>query len=321
MKTKSDLISGYNPGDQVTLSLHTFAGILDPPIVVEPANGSFHTDWTPPGTYTLMAQANSLTPRGGSVASAESPALLPVGAFAGVNTHSFASQQINAVSSISDLHLALQPTVNVALIVHGLPPNGSDERPNLLPRLFALIPRGPGAWNPEYFPGWEDAEGARSSGDLRMVFAGIPPGTYELKVGPLFTASFYVESASSGSTNLLHENLVISGSVSPIDVELRDAAATLSGTISSSGTPVPGIVVLLSDSRSKPITFDTGPSGAYQISGLAPGPYRVFATEPAVNPDYLDPAFQQRISSKIQEITLSSKQSASLNLELATVEE
>jgi hypothetical protein len=40
-----------------------------------------------------------------------------------------------------------------------------------------------------------------------------------------------------------------------------------------------------------------------------------------VNPDYLDPAFQQKISSKIQEITLSPKQSASINLELAVVEE
>ena len=140
-------------------------------------------------------------------------------------------------------------------------------------------------------------------------------------VGPLFNASFYVESASSGTVNLLRENLALSGSNPPIDVAFRDDPATLSGTISSGSTPVPGIVVLLSDSRSKPITFDTGPAGAYKISGLAPGSYRVFATEPAVNPDYLDPAFQQKISSKIQEITLSSKQSASINLELAAVEE
>lgn len=154
-----------------------------------------------------------------------------------------------------------------------------------------------------------------------MQFSGVPPGTYELNIGLPYDASFYVESASSGSVNLFRDNLVLSGSVPPIDVVLRDDPATLSGTVFSGKVPVSGLVVLIFDNPSKPTTFVADPTGAYRISGLAPGAYRVFAVEPALNPDYLDPAFQRKISSKIQEITLSPKQSASFNLELAAVEE
>jgi len=325
----SGTISGYNPGDEVALTLRAAPGVQEPHIVFDPANGSFHTEWIPPGPYTLAAQATSIALPGAPAPSSQSiPGVQIVGQIGRTHEsspHSFASQQINAVSSVSDLRLVLQPTVNVPLIVHGLSLNSSSERAELflrlLPRLFALIPKGPGASSPEYFPDWENPEDAHPSSDLRMVFPGIPPGTYKLRTGFSYNVSFYVESVSSGTVNLLREHLVLSGSIPPIDVVLRDDPATLSGTVSSGGTPVPGVVVLLSESRSKPITFDTGPVGAYRIFGLAPGSYRVFATEPAVNPDYLDPAFQQKISSKIQEITLSPKQSASINLELAVVEE
>jgi hypothetical protein len=317
----SGTVSGYNPGDEVALTLRAAPGVQDPHIVFDPANGSFHTDWIPPGPYTLSAQATSIALPGASVRSSQSTRVMEIVRTHESSPHSFVSQQINAVSSVSDLRLVLQPTVDIPLMVHGLPPNGSSERPELLRRLFALIPKSPGASSPEYFPDWENLEDAHPSGDLRMMFTGIPPGTYELMIGPLFNASFYVESASSGSVNLLHEHLVLSGSIPPVDVVLRDDPATLSGVVSSGGVPVSAAVVLISESRSKPLTLDIGPAGAYKASGLAPGSYRVFATEPAVNPDYLDPAFQQKISSKIQEITLSPKQSASINLELAVVEE
>ncbi len=318
----SGTVSGYNPGDEVALTLRAAPGVQDPHIVFDPANGSFHTEWIPPGPYTLAAQATSIALPGAPAPSSQSIQI--VGQIVRTHEsspHSFASQQINAVSSVSNLRLVLQPTVDIPLIVHGLPVNNSTESPELFPRLFALIPKTPGASSPEYFPDWENPEDTHPSGDLRMRFSGVPPGTYELRIGLPYNASFYVESASSGTVNLLRENLVLSGSIPPVDMVLRDDPATLSGNVFSGNTPVPGVVVLVSDSRSKPTTFAVNRAGAYRISGLAPGAYRVFAVEPAVNPDYLDPAFQQKISSKIQEITLSPKQSASINLELAVVEE
>lgn len=316
----SGTVSGYSPGDSVNVSLRAAPGVQDPPILFDPGNGSFHTEWIPPGLYTLMAQAGMVTARGGPAASSQSALVQVVGGFGEFSTHSFASQPINALSSVSDIHLALQPTADIPIVVHGLP-NEAFARPYLLPRFFALIPKTPGASSPEYFPGLEKSEDTHFSGDLPMVFTGIPAGNYELKIGLPYNAPFYVESASSGALNLLRENLVLSGSIPPIDVVLRDDPAALSGTISSGNTPVSGVVVLLPDSRSKPIIFVADSTGSYRVSGLAPGAYRVFAVVPAANPDYLDAAFQQKISSKIQEITLTPRQSASMHLELATVEE
>lgn len=321
----SGTVSGYNPGDQVNLTLRAGPGIQDPHIVFDPGNGSFHTDWIPPGLYTLLAEAISGAPPEVSPVSSQSAPVLQRVQLNAPSPHSFASQQINASSTTSDLRLVLQPTVDIPLLVHGLPASDSSARtdffPQFFPRLFALLPRYRGASTSEYFPDWENREDARPSGDLRLRFTGVRPGTYELMIGLMSNSSFYVESASSSSVNLLRENLVLSGSIPPIDVVLRDDPATLSGTVFSANVPVSGVVVLISDSRGKPATFAADQTGAYRISGLAPGAYRVFAVEPALNPDYLDPAFQQKISSKIQEITLSPKQSASLNLELAAVEE
>ena len=56
-------------------------------------------------------------------------------------------------------------------------------------------------------------------------------------------------------------------------------------------------------------------------SGLAPGAYRIFAVDSSADFDYQDPAFLAKISSKIQEVTLAPKQSASINLGLAAVGE
>ena len=71
----SGTVSGYNSGDRVTLNLRAAAGVQDPHIVFDPANGSFHTDWIPPGPYTLLAQATSNAPPEASVSSQSGPAL------------------------------------------------------------------------------------------------------------------------------------------------------------------------------------------------------------------------------------------------------
>jgi hypothetical protein len=69
------------------------------------------------------------------------------------------------------------------------------------------------------------------------------------------------------------------------------------------------------------MSVGAGPGGTFEISGVPPGVCRVFAVDSSANFDYEDPASLAKISSKIQEITLSPKQSVSIDLELAAVEE
>ena len=112
-----------------------------------------------------------------------------------------------------------------------------------------------------------------------------------------------------------------SGSVPPVEVVVHDDGAAINGKVFFDGTPLQSLVVFLTDKRSKPVFFPVGADGTFTIWSLAPGAYHVFAVDGSANFDYEDPASLAKISSKIQEITLAPKQSASLNLELATVGE
>jgi len=162
------------------------------------------------------------------------------------------------------------------------------------------------------------------SGDSTGSFLGVTPGAYQINFAVNSSSnSYYLESASWGSVDLLRDDLVLddSASASPVDVVFQDDGATLSGRVISSGHPVPSFVALLSDKRARTRSVSAGADGRFTFPGLAPGVYRVFAVDSFGDFDYEDPAFLAKVSSKIQEITLSSKQTASLNLELATVEE
>ena len=318
----SGTVSGYNPRDQVNVMLQDSSSTAEnSEIVFDPATGSFRSKWVPPGSYTIVAQATAVA----SPDNPNSPAQ-PLLGFAirlrESSAHSYAHQQINAVSSVSGLHLVLQPTSDIPVLVRGLP---ASQNPELQQRAFflVLIAKDRGFSNPNHIAVLENPEETLSSGDVRMMFYGVPPGTYELMMrGP--GASSYVESAYSGSVDLLREDLVIgsSGAVPPISVVLRDDPATLSGTVFLGDTPVSALVVLLSSKFKRPLTpIAAGVNGSYTVTDLAPGSYRVFAVDASANFDFQDPAFLQKISSKIQEVTLAPKQSVSLNLELATVEE
>jgi hypothetical protein len=163
---------------------------------------------------------------------------------------------------------------------------------------------------------------AQPQGDLHAAFSSMAPGTYELEIQPQYGSSLYAESATWGSTDLLSDDLVLdsSGSIPPIEVVVRDDGATLNGKVFSRDSPLSARVVLLSDRLKRPIDVPVNADGNFALSGLAPGAYRIFAVDSSADFDYQDPASLAKIPSRIQEVTLSPKQSASINLELATVE-
>lgn len=319
----SGTLSGYNPRDQVSVMLQDSSSTAEnSEIVFDPATGSFHTKWIPPGSYIVTAQSMGAPSAEGSDTPSQRVAGLLAVRLRGASLHSFARLQVNAASSLSDLHLVLQPTADIPVVVRGLPTTESSDQ-RLRQIFLGLLSKDRNSSSASYFAAFDDSEDAASSGSMRMAFYGVIPGTYDLVLGPQPNAAYYVESATSGSVDLLNESLVLdsSGAVPPINVVLRDDPATLSGTVSTGDTPLPALVVLLSENRKKPVSVPAGPGGAFTISGLAPGTYRVFAVDASANIDFGDAAFQRKISSKIQEVTLAPKQSVSINLELATVEE
>jgi len=320
----SGTVSGYTPQEQISLSLADSSGTPQSiEISFEPTNGSFRTKWIPPGVYTLTGQSSGEFVVDGSAAlssALQSSTHVVVGLGPGrMPSATFASLRVNASTSVSDLHLALQPTIDIPVVIRGLSATNNDVQPALpalvlVPKEHSLAGRFVGARPSD--------SNAQFAGDLHVAFESVVPGRYELKIIPHHD-TYYVESATWGSTDLLRNDLVLdsSGSVPPVEVVVHDDGAAINGKVFFDGTPLQSLVVFLTDKRSKPVFFPVGADGTFTIWSLAPGAYHVFAVDGSANFDYEDPASLAKISSKIQEITLAPKQSASLNLELATVGE
>ncbi len=300
----SGTVSGIGPQDEVSslLLLDSSGTSLNSEISFDAPTSSFRTEWIPPGAYTLIVQAAGVRATHPAVASSVS----------------FANLRIYATSSRSDLHLTLQPRIDVPVIMRGLSLANSENLQSL-PLALALIPK------ESDLVGFRDAvsavsaQDAWSSGDTPFLFAGVVPGTYQFIAESPSGVSFYAESATWGATDLQRDDLVLSsGSVPPIEVVVRDDGATLNGTVSSGDLPHPSAIVLLAEKRKRTRLVPVNANGRFEVSGLAPGVYRVFAVDASAPFDYEDPAFLAKISSKIQEVTLAPKQSASINLELVT---
>jgi hypothetical protein len=321
----SGAVTGYAPKEQVTLELQDSSGASEASdVIFDPATGSFHTKWIPPGVYNLSAQSAGLYDVGkGTLSRVLVDVQSSEADQAGASSRpAYAGLRVNATSSLSSLRLVLQPTVDIPIVIRNLPAANS-EGPTSVPFSLALVSKEDELMGFNRSVSAENSSRPESSGDVRMIFSGVVPGTYELAVESPSGAEVYTESAFWGSTDLLHNNLVLdsSGSIPPIELAVRDDGAALNGAVSFSDLPVPAQVVLLSENRRRPRIVLAAPNGEFEVSGLAPGVYRVFAVDASAGYDYTDPGFLQKISSKIQEVTLAPKQSASITLEIVTEEE
>jgi len=299
-------VSGYSPEQQVVLSLQDFLeGPMSREIAFDASTGNFQSKWIPPGSYTLSASTN-----------------IP-GTFDASLALSFARQSVNARSTLSGIHLVLQPTINIPVVVRGLPSAGSENEslPNF---MLLLLPKDQAPRGLSHYASKANAPSDAPSGPLSLTIPNVEPGTYDVHAAVYRGGSYYLESVSWGSTNLLRDPLVLdsSGAVPPIEVVVQEGAATLSGTIVSGNQPVAAAVIVFPPNQPMPPGFAfSGADGAFTLQNLAPGTYRVLALDNFTSLDLENHDVLRSISARAQEVTLSRSQTASLRLELTTVEE
>jgi hypothetical protein len=302
----SGTVSGYGPEQQVTLFLQDSIGEqARQEIAFEPATGAFHSKWIPSGAYNLIAQSSH------QVSADARPSF------------SFASRFLNANSNLSGIHLVLQPTINIPVVTRGFP--SADPEQEQAPRLMLfLVPRGPHVPGRLHASNWVDARSGNASPSPYLSVPDVEPGTYDVKTEVFRSGNFYIESVSWGSTDLLHDPLVIdsSGAVPPIEVVAREGAATLAGTVFSGDQPSPGVVVVFPpDDRRSPEFAFAGEGGEGAPLNLAPGTYRVMAIENLTGLNFQKQGALLELASKAQEVTLVSGQTTTLRLELTKVGE
>jgi hypothetical protein len=140
--------------------------------------------------------------------------------------------------------------------------------------------------------------------DQELVIDNVQPGRYWVRVQ---TSRGYAASVRSGTTDLLHEPLVVGdgGETSPIEITMRDDFATIEGDVEGFTSPANPSPVLPAGVETGALAAPTGPPPAYiycipqpgtggEASEIAAGPDGSFASQPLPPGTYRVLAFDRQ---------------------------
>jgi len=227
----------------------------------------------------------------------------------------FASRLVNVNGELAGVKLALAPTATIPVAVRLVPTRESypgSSRRDVQPVNVVLVNKERVLGNRSQAASVEGPRENRS-----QIIRNLEPGTYTAQIRP--NGPWYVESARCGETNLLTDNLTVQsgGLGQPVEIVLRDDAATLNGTVSFDGHPAEGVVLLIPESSPlSAVALATDATGHFQKGELPPGKYRAFALDRADDLEYTNPEAMRSFSSGARSVRLSPNGEATVNLEL-----
>jgi hypothetical protein len=212
--------------------------------------------------------------------------------------------------------ITLLPANRIPVVVHTdfthTPATHGDGTPFTVSELIRLdLQRlGNGAGTHGRRPGLQDPDGpAPDAAEL----TGVTPGRYWVNA----TTSFgYIAAITSGGVDLLADPLTVGadGSASPIEVVLRDDAASLSATLAgdlassvqSPGPARPNIYLQLIPQSGAAVARSQGfaADGTASLGSLPPGTYLAFASTSRLELEYRNPSVLAALAGKSQSITV-----------------
>jgi hypothetical protein len=158
---------------------------------------------------------------------------------------------------------------------------------------------------------WAGPDQSSNSG---LLIQNVEPGKYNLQIhsyGP-----WYVQSATSGSTDLLRQEFEVDARPQAINVVLRDDDASINATVRSEERLRQVAVLLVrEDAPRDVVTTYIVPGGQFTINGLAPGNYSVLAFESVENLEYSKPEVLSDYLQKATHVTLQANQSLDLTID------
>jgi len=166
------------------------------------------------------------------------------------------------------------------------------------------------------FSDWED------QGGIRGPVVHARPGRYAVDIEPEDDCGWFVESATYGNTDLLHEDIVVPDGTDsqPIKVVLQDNVGKLT-------------VKLMSETEERPIAVLLAPEGTTTAAprvqwglshadvvweSVAPGAYSLYAFDEIDDLDYTDPDTLSAYSSKALPIEIHPDEEKTVGLQVIT---
>jgi hypothetical protein len=223
----------------------------------------FRFELFPPGSYTLVAQAESGGKR-----------------YRG-------AQKIEAgPEGVRDLAITLEPSIDLSGSVSIEGPNNakfSASSVNLVPGDEIL------RFNVQPLRSNVGKDGG-------FTITGVPPGVWDINVSPIPPGG-YIKSMYLGDQDVLTEEMTIRPSTAaPLKIVLGTQAASLTGDVTSGDTPSRSVVLAAPDGKFRRVLSfyryaTTDGLGHFQIKGLTPGNYKLFAFEEFDPQSIQDPEF------------------------------
>lgn len=143
----------------------------------------------------------------------------------------------------------------------------------------------------------------RPTEDGNLIIDNVVPETYEISAS--LPQGYYLKSARFGSIDVLQTGLDLSrGDTNRLDLEISADGGRIDGLVGEGDDqPSPGarIVLVPEDERSRPLRSQTPTAdskGAFRISGIAPGDYRVYAFQTVDADAIQDPAYLKRFEDR-----------------------
>lgn len=292
----SGIVSGYLPEQGVGVQVFNQSGdevSLSTSFNME--SGIVHIDNVPAGSYIVKATARTAT----QVLQAET--------------------RVNVTSNSESLRLALGPAISIPIVVRmesrstsnlsAAGGNPNQDRPPVSVRLIS---------NETTSAEWDSSFVQHAPGRDNMVLQSVDSGTYSVDVIP--QAPWYVQSATYGQTNVLYDDLSVTtgGPSYPMEIVLRDDAASVSGSVKTSDGSASQATIIVAPQPVSRITPKMAPafSASFNLSGLAPGEYLVFAFDHVEGMEYSNPDVLQGYASQATHVTLSANQNAQVVVDL-----
>ncbi len=311
----SGIVTGLLPNQGASVELLGPDGENLPVMAaVRPDGNTFEMRRVPAGTYTLKAVAQQRVGPDG---------------FAGIQRFGgprgprmpqmyTGSIPITVSGDLNNVTVAVQPAATIPVVVRTdftnkqtEPDFGGSGRRNQQQYVMLHLIRSDGQRGDNY---------AQMSGpdNPTLTIQNVEPGRYRVEFMQM--GNTYVRSATYGNTDLLRDELVVSGGESqPIDVVVRDDPASLSGSARCEDTQCWVLIVPDGNNAVQPRTAFVDPQGGFQQMGLAPGSYRVYAFDRMDGIEYTNPEAMKAYGAHAETVVLTAGQKAQVNVDLTKV--
>ena len=232
-----------------------------------------------------------------------------------------AQVSLNATAGVRNIRLALAPALSIPILVRTettKPPSETLRRSVVgdmqsIPVSVNLHP---------IEIGRPDVSASVEGGPNNplLVLRNLEAGRYKVEVVPNNTEnnSWYVKSIFYGGADLFRQELTVAGGeASPMEIVLRDDSAVLHGTVQFEETEGQAAVLVVPDyAPLDPKMTVADDRGEFQIDGLAPGEYKIFAFDRLDGLEYSNPEVLGEYASKAAQVSLLPNEKTTVKVDL-----